>query len=83
MVQKTIVVYENLSRKLRPLQLSSLKVCLISLFQETRVSIRLLLLQAFGALCGIDAVIVSELLNSVHPVELARDMQTHVDGKYA
>ena len=55
----------------------------LSLFQETRVSIRLLLLQAFGALCGIDAVIVSELLNSVLPVELARDMQTHVDGKYA
>ena len=56
---------------------------LLSLFQETRVSIRLLLLQAFGALCGIDGVIVSELLNSVLPVELARDMQTHVDGKYA
>ena len=52
-------------------------------FQETRVSIRLLLLQAFGALCGIDAVIISELLNSVLPVELARDMQTHVDGKTA
>lgn len=43
---------------------------------ETRVSIRLLLLQVFGALCGLDARVISELLNSVLPLELARDMQT-------
>ena len=37
---------------------------------------RLLLLKTFGALCGLDAEALSNLLVSVLPVELARDMQT-------
>jgi hypothetical protein len=42
---------------------------------ETRVSIRLLLLQAFGSMCALDMKVISELLNSVLPLELARDIQ--------
>lgn len=42
---------------------------------ETRRSIRLLLLQSFGSMCALDPRIVSELLNSVLPLELARDIQ--------
>ena len=44
--------------------------------QELRSSLRLLLLKTFGALCGLDAEALSNLLVSVLPVELARDMQT-------
>jgi hypothetical protein len=49
--------------------------------QEARVSIRLLLLQVFGALCGLEARLVSELLNSVLPLEIARDMQADLQGQ--
>lgn len=42
---------------------------------ETRVSLRLLLLKVFGALCGLGPMIISELLASVLPLELARDIQ--------
>jgi len=49
--------------------------------QETRVSIRLLLLQAFGALCSLEERVVSELLNSVLPLELARDIQNDLSGE--
>ena len=48
---------------------------------ETRVGIRMLLLQTFGALCGLDAVVISELLCSILPLELARDMQDDTGGK--
>ncbi|KAK2503506.1 hypothetical protein MC885_018236 [Smutsia gigantea] len=44
--------------------------------QEHRASLRLLLLKCFGAMCGLDAAIISALVSSVLPVELARDMQT-------
>uniref|UniRef100_S4RA81 NCK interacting protein with SH3 domain n=1 Tax=Petromyzon marinus TaxID=7757 RepID=S4RA81_PETMA len=50
---------------------------LVSYYQmEHRVSLRLLLLKVFGAMCSLDANIISALLNSVLPMELARDMQT-------
>ncbi|ELK25001.1 NCK-interacting protein with SH3 domain [Myotis davidii] len=39
-------------------------------------SLRLLLLKCFGAMCSLDAAIISTLVSSVLPVELARDMQT-------
>ena len=48
--------------------------------QETRLSIRLLLLQAFGALSSLEEHIVSELLNSILPLELARDIQNDLSG---
>uniref|UniRef100_A0A8D0E7E5 NCK interacting protein with SH3 domain n=1 Tax=Salvator merianae TaxID=96440 RepID=A0A8D0E7E5_SALMN len=44
---------------------------------EHRVPLRLLLLKCFGAMCNLDAAIISALVNSVLPMELARDMQTH------
>ncbi|XP_010283315.1 PREDICTED: NCK-interacting protein with SH3 domain-like, partial [Phaethon lepturus] len=44
---------------------------------EHRVPLRLLLLKCFGAMCNLDAAVISTLVNSVLPMELARDMQTH------
>jgi len=49
--------------------------------QETRRSIRLLLLQAFGAMCSLEVHVVSELLNSVLPLELARDIHNDLSGE--
>ncbi|XP_004834029.1 NCK-interacting protein with SH3 domain [Heterocephalus glaber] len=52
-------------------------LALVAYYQmEHRVSLRLLLLKCFGAMCGLDAAIISTLVSSVLPVELARDMQT-------
>ncbi|KAM6981083.1 NCK-interacting protein with SH3 domain [Aplochiton taeniatus] len=51
---------------------------LVSYFQmEHRVSLRLLLLKVFGAICGLEAALISTLLNSVLPMELARDLQAN------
>ncbi|XP_053508591.1 NCK-interacting protein with SH3 domain isoform X2 [Ictalurus furcatus] len=51
---------------------------LVSYYQmEHRVSLRLLLLKVFGAMCGLDASLISTLLNSILPMELARDLQTN------
>ncbi|XP_019350957.1 NCK-interacting protein with SH3 domain isoform X3 [Alligator mississippiensis] len=51
---------------------------LVAYYQmEHRVPLRLLLLKCFGAMCNLDAAIISTLVNSVLPMELARDMQTH------
>nr|XP_025044351.1 NCK-interacting protein with SH3 domain [Pelodiscus sinensis] len=51
---------------------------LVTYYQmEHRVPLRLLLLKCFGAMCNLDAAIISTLVNSVLPMELARDMQTH------
>ncbi|XP_053576707.1 NCK-interacting protein with SH3 domain [Bombina bombina] len=51
---------------------------LVSYYQmEHRVPLRLMLLKCFGAMCNLDASIISVLVNSVLPMELARDMQTH------
>jgi len=44
------------------------------------LSIRLLLLQAFGALASLEQRVVSELLNSVLPLELARDIHNDLSG---
>lgn len=44
--------------------------------QEHRVLLRLLLLKVFGAMCSLDASLISTLLNSILPMELARDLQT-------
>ncbi|XP_037346829.2 NCK-interacting protein with SH3 domain-like isoform X3 [Pungitius pungitius] len=50
---------------------------LVSYYQmENRVSLRLLLLKVFGAMCSLDASLISTLLNSILPMELARDLQT-------
>lgn len=49
--------------------------------QEHRVSLRLLLLKVFGAMCGLDAALISTLLNSVLTMELARDLQTDTQGE--
>lgn len=49
--------------------------------QEHRVSLRLLLLKVFGAMCGLDASLISTLLNSILPMELARDLQTDTQGE--
>lgn len=49
--------------------------------QEHRASLRLLLLRCFGAMCGLDALVISTLVSSVLPVELARDMQTDTQGE--
>ncbi|XP_014440673.1 LOW QUALITY PROTEIN: NCK-interacting protein with SH3 domain [Tupaia chinensis] len=52
-------------------------LALVAYYQmEHRASLRLLLLKCFGAMCGLDAAIISTLVSSVLPVELARDMQT-------
>ncbi|XP_068568115.1 NCK-interacting protein with SH3 domain [Cebidichthys violaceus] len=49
---------------------------LVSYYQmELRVSLRLLLLKVFGAMCSLDASLISTLLNSILPMELARDLQ--------
>lgn len=50
--------------------------------QEHRVSLRLLLLKVFGAMCSLDAALISALLNSILPMELARDLQTDIQGKH-
>ncbi|KAM7402127.1 hypothetical protein PAMP_017394 [Pampus punctatissimus] len=50
---------------------------LVSYYQmEHRVLLRLLLLKVFGAMCSLDAALISTLLNSILPMELARDLQT-------
>lgn len=52
-------------------------LALVAYYQmEHRASLRLLLLKCFGAMCSLDAAIISTLVLSVLPVELARDMQT-------
>ncbi|XP_008563970.1 PREDICTED: NCK-interacting protein with SH3 domain isoform X2 [Galeopterus variegatus] len=52
-------------------------LALVAYYQmEHRASLRLLLLKCFGAMCSLDAAIISMLVSSVLPVELARDMQT-------
>lgn len=49
---------------------------LVSYYQmELRVSLRLLLLKVFGAMCSLDAALISTFLNSILPMELARDLQ--------
>ncbi|XP_062842233.1 NCK-interacting protein with SH3 domain-like [Trichomycterus rosablanca] len=51
---------------------------LVSYYQmEHRVSLRLLLLKVFGAMCALDAALISTLLNSILPMELARDLQSN------
>ncbi|XP_031200731.1 NCK-interacting protein with SH3 domain isoform X1 [Mastomys coucha] len=51
-------------------------LALVAYYQmEHRASLRLLLLKCFGAMCSLDAAIISTLVSSVLPVELARDMQ--------
>ncbi|XP_056129696.1 NCK-interacting protein with SH3 domain-like [Lampris incognitus] len=50
---------------------------LVTYYQmEHRVSLRLLLLKVIGAMCSLDASLISTLLNSILPMELARDLQT-------
>ncbi|XP_033746321.1 NCK-interacting protein with SH3 domain-like [Pecten maximus] len=51
---------------------------LVQYFQmETRISLRLSLLQVFGALCSLEDVIVSHLLYSVLPLELVSDLRNN------
>ncbi|XP_044069831.1 NCK-interacting protein with SH3 domain-like isoform X1 [Siniperca chuatsi] len=52
---------------------------LVSYYQmEHRVSLRLLLLKVFGAMCSLDAALISTFLNSILSMELARDLQTDI-----
>ena len=48
---------------------------------ETRTPIRLLMLQIFGVLCGLDKAIISILLSSILPNELGRDIQDNLTGQ--
>ncbi|CAG9865149.1 unnamed protein product [Phyllotreta striolata] len=51
---------------------------LIQYYQmEIRWSIRQLLLQAFGVLCSLDKTVITIMLNSILPGELARDITTN------
>ncbi|XP_048510849.1 NCK-interacting protein with SH3 domain isoform X2 [Athalia rosae] len=51
---------------------------LIQYYQmEPRWTIRQLLLQSFGVMCSLDAVILTIMLNSILPMELASDMRTY------
>ncbi|XP_046735611.1 NCK-interacting protein with SH3 domain isoform X2 [Diprion similis] len=51
---------------------------LIQYYQmEPRWTIRQLLLQSFGVMCSLDAVVLTIMLNSVLPMELASDMRTY------
>lgn len=51
---------------------------LIQYYQmEARWTIRQLLLQSFGVMCSLDPVIVTIMLNSILPMELARDMRSN------
>jgi hypothetical protein len=49
---------------------------------ESRIPIRLLMLQVFGVLCGMDRQIISIFLNSILPNELGRDINNHLTGTY-
>lgn len=44
---------------------------------EPRWTIRQLLLQSFGVMCSLDPVVLTIMLNSVLPMELARDMRSN------
>lgn len=44
---------------------------------EPRWTIRQLLLQSFGVMCSLDPIILTIMLNSVLPMELARDMRSN------
>lgn len=64
---------------------ASLIVCIafsrcLFVVQEHRVSLRLLLLKVFGAMCSLSSALISTLLNSILPMELARDLQTDTQG---
>jgi len=54
---------------------------IVAFMQEHRVSLRLLLLKVFGAMCSLAAALISTLLNSILPMELARDLQTDTQGE--
>lgn len=55
---------------------------LVTYYQmETRASLRLLLLQLFGLLCGLEIEVVSVLLNSVLPNELGRDIHDNMEDR--
>ncbi|KAL1132832.1 hypothetical protein AAG570_010784 [Ranatra chinensis] len=45
---------------------------------ENRLSIRSLLVQTFAVMCKLDKTVISILLNSVLPMELAREMQSNI-----
>lgn len=51
---------------------------LIQYYQmEARWTIRQLLLQSFGVMCSLDPVVLTIMLNSILPMELARDMKSN------
>ncbi|XP_020288455.1 NCK-interacting protein with SH3 domain isoform X2 [Pseudomyrmex gracilis] len=51
---------------------------LIQYYQmETRWTIRQLLLQSFGVMCSLDPMVLTIMLNSILPMELARDMKSN------
>ena len=48
---------------------------------ESRTPIRLLMLQVFGVLCGLDKDIIGVLLSSILPNEIGRDIQDNLTGQ--
>lgn len=47
---------------------------------ETRVSLRMLLLKCFGAMCQLEASVISNLLYSILPCELVSEIQNKFDN---
>lgn len=47
---------------------------------ETRVALRLIILQIFGVMCSLSKAIVSTLLVTVLPLELSMDIMSHAEG---
>ena len=73
----SLVTYYQMVRVLGGREISDWKF----LAQETRAPIRLLLLKVFGALCELDHLIISILLASLLPMELARDIRDDLESE--
>ncbi|KAK3580163.1 hypothetical protein CHS0354_030278 [Potamilus streckersoni] len=82
-LQELLSILENAKKSTSRKALSSSNYeCVYDLVQyyqmETRVKLRLLLLQVFGAMCGLDVMVISVLLYSVLTTELAKEIQASV-----
>ncbi|XP_024939719.1 NCK-interacting protein with SH3 domain isoform X2 [Cephus cinctus] len=68
----------NVSRHALRLDQYNSVTTLIDYYQmEARWTIRQLLLQSFGVMCSLDPVALTIMLNSILPMELARDMRSN------
>ena len=57
------------------------KNCFITPLQEERRTLRQPLVEIFGCICGLQKEMLSQLLCSVLPTELAIDIMNRKDGK--